>query len=137
MDSKDENTAAKNPMKKWSQELKAENSWTMFKLLSEFVHGFETLNVIGPCVSIFGSARTQPDNKYYQLAFEVARLLTLAGYGVAAQESWKRATKAPLRPEVSRWDLTSVCPSKPAATSMWIGTKTSASAIFLFVKSCL
>jgi len=82
MDSKDENLAAKNPMKQWSQELKAENSWTMFKLLSEFVHGFETLNVIGPCVSIFGSARTQPDNKYYQLAFEVARLLTLAGYGV-------------------------------------------------------
>jgi hypothetical protein len=63
-------------------ELKAENSWTMFKILAEFVEGYERLNRIGPCVSIFGSARTKPDNKYYQLATEVASLLVDEGYGI-------------------------------------------------------
>jgi uncharacterized protein (TIGR00730 family) len=63
-------------------ELKAENSWTMFKILAEFVEGYERLNRIGPCVSIFGSARTKPDNKYYKLATEVASLLVDEGYGI-------------------------------------------------------
>jgi uncharacterized protein (TIGR00730 family) len=72
---------AKQQMKQWGH-LKGENSWTMFKVLSEFVEGFETLNQIGPCVSIFGSARTQPNHAYYQLAVDIARVLTEAGYGV-------------------------------------------------------
>lgn len=67
--------------KQWDQ-IKGENSWTMFKVLAEFVEGFETLNQIGPCVSIFGSARTQPGTEYYELAVEIARLLTDEGYGV-------------------------------------------------------
>ena len=50
--------------------------------MSEFVEGFETLNRIGPCVSIFGSARTAPEHKYYELATELARLVCRAGYGV-------------------------------------------------------
>ena len=54
-------------MKQWGQ-LKGENSWTMFKVISEFVDGFETLNRLGPCVSIFGSARVKPDHPHYQLA---------------------------------------------------------------------
>jgi uncharacterized protein (TIGR00730 family) len=69
-------------MKNWSHALKGQNSWTMFKVLSEFVEGFETLNAIGPCVSIFGSARTKPDHPYYKLAVEISRRLTLEGYGV-------------------------------------------------------
>ncbi len=69
-------------MRPWGRHLKGENSWTMFKVISEFVQGFETLNQIGPCVSIFGSARTQPDHPYYLKAVEIARLLTEAGYGV-------------------------------------------------------
>ena len=73
---------AKHRMKKWGQEVKGENSWTMFKVLSEFVEGFETLTQLGPCVSIFGSARTKPDHPYYKLAVDIARLLTEEGYGV-------------------------------------------------------
>lgn len=69
-------------MKQWSRQLKGENSWTMFKVISEFVEGFETLNETGPCVSIFGSARTKPDHPYYKLAIEIARRLTEEGYGV-------------------------------------------------------
>ena len=68
-------------IKKWEQ-IKGENSWTMFKVLAEFVEGFETMNAVGPCVSIFGSARTQPGTKYYELAVEIARLMTDEGYGV-------------------------------------------------------
>jgi uncharacterized protein (TIGR00730 family) len=68
-------------MKQWS-ELKGENSWTMFKVLAEFTNGFETLNKLGPCVSIFGSARTKPENKYYELAVEVAKRVTEEGFGV-------------------------------------------------------
>jgi uncharacterized protein (TIGR00730 family) len=68
-------------MKQWS-ELKGENSWTMFKVIAEFVDGFEKLNQIGPCVSIFGSARTKPEDKYYKLATDVAKRITEEGFGV-------------------------------------------------------
>lgn len=65
----------------WVQ-LKGENSWTLFKVLSEFVEGFESLNRIGPCISIFGSARTQEGSKYYEKAVEIAGKLTDEGFGV-------------------------------------------------------
>jgi uncharacterized protein (TIGR00730 family) len=65
----------------WS-ELKAENSWTMFKVIAEFVDGFEKLNRMDPCVSIFGSARTKPEDKYYQLATDIARACVDEGFGV-------------------------------------------------------
>ncbi len=71
----------KQAMKQWNQ-IKGENSWTMFKVISEFVDGFDRLNVIGPCVSIFGSARTKPDNPYYKTAVDIARRLTEEGWGV-------------------------------------------------------
>ena len=67
--------------KNW-QEIKVTDSWQIFKIMAEFVEGFEKLAKIGPCVSIFGSARTKKDNKYYQLAEDTARLLTERGYGV-------------------------------------------------------
>lgn len=69
-------------MKKWSDQIKGEDSWTMFKVVSEFVQGFETLNMVGPCVSIFGSARTKPDHPYYKLAVQIGQQLTEEGYGV-------------------------------------------------------
>ncbi len=72
---------SKHEMKKWVQ-LKGENSWTMFKVISEFVDGFERLNKIGPCVSIFGSARTKSDNPYYKTAVDIARQVTEEGWGV-------------------------------------------------------
>ena len=68
-------------MKQWSK-IKGENAWTMFKVISELVDGFESLNRIGPCVSIFGSARTKPNNKYYKLAVELAEKLAEAGFGI-------------------------------------------------------
>lgn len=67
--------------KTW-QEIKVKDSWQIFKIMAEFVDGFEKLAKIGPCVSIFGSARTKPDDPYYQLAVDTARLLTENGYGV-------------------------------------------------------
>lgn len=67
--------------KDW-QEIKVSDSWQIFKIMAEFVEGFEKMAKIGPCVSIFGSARTQPDNPYYLLAEEIARKLTLKGYGI-------------------------------------------------------
>ncbi|MBL4625835.1 MAG: TIGR00730 family Rossman fold protein, partial [Flavobacteriales bacterium] len=67
--------------KTWN-EVKTENSWQIFKIMSEFVEGFERLSKIGPCVSIFGSARTQPDHEYYIAAEETAYQLTQHGYGV-------------------------------------------------------
>lgn len=67
--------------KNWS-EIQSSDSWKVFKIMSEFVEGFEKLARIGPCVSIFGSARTEPGSKYYKLAEEIALKLTQFGYGV-------------------------------------------------------
>lgn len=67
--------------KDWN-DIKASDSWQIFKIMSEFVEGFEKMSKIGPCVSIFGSARTSPDSKYYLLAEEIAFKLTQEGYGV-------------------------------------------------------
>lgn len=63
-------------------EIKATDSWQIFKIMSEFVEGFEKMAQIGPCVSVFGSARTKPSNKYYKLAEEISFKLTRSGYGV-------------------------------------------------------
>ena len=67
--------------KKWTA-LQADSSWSILKIASEFVAGYDTMNKIGPCVSIYGSARTQPDNKYYKMAVKIAELCVDAGYGV-------------------------------------------------------
>lgn len=63
-------------------EIKTNDSWAIFKIMSEFVGAYETMAKIGPCISIFGSARTQPSNKYYQLAVDIAQELAKRGYGV-------------------------------------------------------
>jgi uncharacterized protein (TIGR00730 family) len=68
-------------LKKWSK-MRGENSWTMFKVMAEFVDGFEVLNNIGPCVSIFGSARTKAGTPYYEMAVKVASAFVEEGYGV-------------------------------------------------------
>ncbi len=67
--------------KNWN-EIKTSDSWDIFKIMSEFVEGFEKLARIGPCVSLFGSARTEPDSPYYKLAEDIAFKLTQHGYGV-------------------------------------------------------
>ncbi|QCK13786.1 LOG family protein [Mangrovivirga cuniculi] len=67
--------------KNWN-EIKSTDSWVIFKVMSEFVEGFEKLAKIGPCVSIFGSARTRDDHKYYKMAHDIAAKLVRHGYGV-------------------------------------------------------
>lgn len=68
-------------MKDWN-DIKSHDSWEIFKVMGEFVEGFERLSKIGPCVSIFGSARTHPDNNYYKIAEELAYQLTQNKFGV-------------------------------------------------------
>ncbi len=67
--------------KDWNQ-IKNNDSWAIFKIMSEFVEGYERMARIGPCISIFGSARTKDENVYYQLAVEIGQKLAQAGYGV-------------------------------------------------------
>ena len=67
--------------KSWN-EIKTSDSWQIFKVMSEFVEGFDKMSKIGPCVSIFGSARTQENHEFYILAEEIAYQLTQKGYGV-------------------------------------------------------
>ena len=67
--------------KSW-HEIRSNDSWAIFKVMSEFVNGYESMGRMGPCVSIFGSARTKPEDKYYQLAEEIAERITRAGYGI-------------------------------------------------------
>ena len=67
--------------KTWT-DIKSSDSWVIFRVMSEFVEGFEKLSKIGPCVSIFGSARVKPDHPYYQLAEQIAGKLVQNGYGV-------------------------------------------------------
>lgn len=62
--------------------IRTSNSWTVFKVMAEFVEGFEKLSRIGPCVSIFGSARSRKDSPVYQQASEVAEGLVRMGFGV-------------------------------------------------------
>jgi len=67
--------------KDWS-EIKIKDSWQIFKIMAEFVEGFETLARIGPCVSIFGSARTQSTHPSYKLGEDIAYKLALHGFGI-------------------------------------------------------
>jgi uncharacterized protein (TIGR00730 family) len=78
---KDSRIINKLKAKSW-HEMKSNDSWSIFKIMGEFVTGYERMGAIGPCVSIFGSARTKPDNPYYGMAREIAFLLTQKGYGV-------------------------------------------------------
>lgn len=61
---------------------KKKDAWSIFKIMGEFVNGYEKLSAVGPCVSIFGSARTKPDNPHYQLGVDVARAIAEKGYGI-------------------------------------------------------
>ena len=70
-----------NSRKDW-KDIKSNDSWSIFKIMSEFVDGFDRMSKIGPCVSIFGSARTQEDNPHYQLGVDLAEELSKRGYGI-------------------------------------------------------
>jgi uncharacterized protein (TIGR00730 family) len=70
-----------NQVKNWS-EIKSNDSWALFKIMSEFVEGYETLSAIGPCISIFGSARTKENDPNYQLTVDIAEAIASSGYGI-------------------------------------------------------
>ncbi len=67
--------------KVWN-EIKTNDSWSIFKTMGEFVNGYEKLSLIGPCISIFGSARIKPGTKYYEITVRIAEKITSAGYGI-------------------------------------------------------
>jgi uncharacterized protein (TIGR00730 family) len=61
-------------------EIHQQDTWRIFRIMSEFVEGFEAMSNIGRAVALFGSARTQPDDPYYQAAEATARLLARSGF---------------------------------------------------------
>lgn len=67
--------------KTWDETI-TKDSWMVFKIMAEFVDGYERMAKIGPCVSIFGSARLQPTDERYELAVEIAEKITEIGFGV-------------------------------------------------------
>lgn len=69
------------PEKNWN-EIKSNDSWAIFKIMAEFVEGYEKMSRIGPSISVFGSARTKPGEKYYEKAVKVSKLLAERGYGI-------------------------------------------------------
>lgn len=77
----DDKAREKFAPKNWN-EIKSNDSWAIFKIMAEFVEAYEKLARIGPCVTIFGSARTPADRQYYKLAEEIAFQITHDGYGI-------------------------------------------------------
>jgi uncharacterized protein (TIGR00730 family) len=76
------NEVVRNMQQRRWAESKAHSSWQIFKIMAEFVEGFEALARIGPCISIFGSARSKPGHPHYELAVEIARQLAQEGFGI-------------------------------------------------------
>ena len=69
-------------MKKDNWIEKSNDSWSVFKIMGELVEGYEKLSQLGPCVSIFGSARTKPEDKYYKKTIEISEEIVKLGLGV-------------------------------------------------------
>ena len=61
---------------------KSEDAWQILRIQGEFTKGFDTFNDLGPCISVFGSARTKETNQWYQEAKKFGKLITKEGYGV-------------------------------------------------------
>ena len=92
-------------LKGWN-EVKTNDSWSVFKIMGEFVDGFENLSKIGPCVSIFGSARTKSNHPHYKLTIEVAEKIVELGFGIITgggpgiMEAANKGAKKALGPSV-------------------------------------
>jgi hypothetical protein len=65
-----------------SNNRKSEDAWQILRIQGEFTKGFDTFNELGPCVSVFGSARTLSTNPMYKEAEKIGKLLVEAGFGV-------------------------------------------------------
>ena len=126
-------------MKKWN-EIKAENSWMLFKVISEFVESFERLNKIGPCISIFGSARTPKDSPYYTLAEKIGKRLTDEGFGIITGGGpgiMEAGSKGAFNNGGVSVGLNIHLPFETDSNPISMLIKISSCAIFLSVKSCL
>ncbi len=77
----DKRVIRKFEKKTWS-EVKSKNSWQVFRIMAEFVEGFDALTQVGPSVTVFGSARTKPDDPYYEIAYDLGKLLAHEGLSV-------------------------------------------------------
>jgi uncharacterized protein (TIGR00730 family) len=82
LNEKDKNRIQKAFRNKNWPEIQSSNSWMTFKIMAEFVDGFERMARIGPCVSIFGSARTPTDDPHYQKAVDIAKRIAEGGFGI-------------------------------------------------------
>jgi uncharacterized protein (TIGR00730 family) len=67
---------------KWNYSKKAEDAWQVLRMQSEFIKGFDELSELAPCISVFGSARTKKDDKYYKETVKLSELIVKNGYGV-------------------------------------------------------
>lgn len=79
-------------------DVKGGDTWRIFRIMSEFVEGFEKLGGIGPAVTLFGSARAPRGSRYYKLAERIAEEVARAGYNVitgGGPGSWRRPTRGP------------------------------------------
>jgi uncharacterized protein (TIGR00730 family) len=77
-----ENNQQKNKVPQTFDQTHSEDSWSVFKIMGEFIEGYDKLFKIGPCVTLFGSARFNPENQYYRMAAEVTKRITEKGFGV-------------------------------------------------------
>ncbi|MBT3229207.1 MAG: TIGR00730 family Rossman fold protein [Candidatus Marinimicrobia bacterium] len=77
----DKRVIRKFEKKTWS-EVKSKNSWQVFRIMAEFVEGFDALTQVGPSVTVFGSARTKPDDHYYEIAYQLGKFLAEEGLSV-------------------------------------------------------
>jgi len=68
--------------KKYVKDIKSADTWSVFKIIADFVKGFDELGDLGPTVTIFGSARTPKDNFYYNKTVELANMLALRGFNI-------------------------------------------------------
>jgi len=68
--------------KKYIKDIKSADVWSVFKIIADFVKGFDELGDLGPTVTIFGSARTKENDKYYKLTLELSSMLAEKGFNI-------------------------------------------------------
>ena len=73
---------SKEVVKRYVRDIKSADSWSMFKIMADFVKGFDELGELGPAVTIFGSSRLKEDSKYYQMAHELGKKLAAKKFNV-------------------------------------------------------
>jgi len=111
------------PRARSMQDVAPKDTWTVFKIMGEFVEGFETLRPIEPAVSIFGGSRVRVNSRYYRKAVQVAQALAREGFSIITGGGpgiMRRPTWAPAAGAADRSDSTSACPSSTVPTAISI-----------------